>query len=124
MERSLGLSRSCASPASAAFALCVALLIAWMNPALALDTVRLGKAVPNSFAFGATEVGIEAKIFESEGLEIAVSSFRGDAQMQQALAAGSLDIGLGSGPGLGFRAPDPSRGDRKSTRLNSSHVKI
>jgi NitT/TauT family transport system substrate-binding protein len=91
------------SPASAAFALCVALLIAWANPALALDTVRLGKAVPNSFAFGATEVGIEAKIFESEGLEIAVSSFRGDAQMQQALAAGSLDIGLGSGPGLGFR---------------------
>jgi ABC-type nitrate/sulfonate/bicarbonate transport system substrate-binding protein len=71
--------------------------------ASALDTIRLGKAVPNSFAFGATEVGIEAKIFEAEGLDIAVSSFRGDAQMQQGLAAGSLDIGLGSGPGLGFR---------------------
>jgi len=71
--------------------------------ACALDTIRLGKAVPNSFAFGATEVGIEAKIFESEGLDVAVSSFRGDAQMQQALAAGSLDVGLGSGPGLGFR---------------------
>ena len=103
MERPLGFSRSCTSPASPAFALCAALLIAWINPALALDTVRLGKAVPNSFAFGATEVGIEAKIFESEGLEVTVSSFRGDAQMQQALAAGSLDIGLGSGPGLGFR---------------------
>jgi NitT/TauT family transport system substrate-binding protein len=103
MERRLGSSRSYASPASVALALYVALLIAWANPALALDTVRLGKAVPNSFAFGATEVGIEAKIFESEGLEITVSSFRGDAQMQQALAAGSLDIGLGSGPGLGFR---------------------
>jgi NitT/TauT family transport system substrate-binding protein len=71
--------------------------------AFALDTVRLGKAVPNSFAFGATEVGIDAKIFEGEGLEITVSSFRGDAQMQQAMAAGSLDVGLGSGPGLGFR---------------------
>jgi NitT/TauT family transport system substrate-binding protein len=71
--------------------------------AFALDTIRLGKAVPNSFAFGATEVGIDAKIFEREGLDIAVSSFRGDAQMQQALAAGSLDMGLGSGPGLGFR---------------------
>jgi NitT/TauT family transport system substrate-binding protein len=71
--------------------------------AFALDTVRLGKAVPNSFAFGATEVGIDAKIFEGEGLEITVSSFRGDAQMQQALAADSLDVGLGSGPGLGFR---------------------
>jgi ABC-type nitrate/sulfonate/bicarbonate transport system substrate-binding protein len=72
-------------------------------PAFALDTIRLGKAVPNSFAFGAAEVGIEAKIFEKEGLDVAISSFRGDAQMQQALAAGSLDVGLGSGPGLGFR---------------------
>jgi NitT/TauT family transport system substrate-binding protein len=74
------------------------------SAAFALDKVRLGKAVPNSFAFAATEVGIEAKIFEKEGLEIEVTSFRGDAQMQQALAAGSIDVGLGSGPGLGFRA--------------------
>ena len=74
------------------------------SAAFALDKVRLGKAVPNSFAFGATEVGIEAKIFDKEGIEVEVTSFRGDAQMQQALAAGSLDVGLGSGPGLGFRA--------------------
>jgi NitT/TauT family transport system substrate-binding protein len=70
----------------------------------ALDAVRLGKAVPDSFAFGAAEVGIDAKIFEQEGLDIVVSSFRGDAQLQQGLAAGSIDVGLGSGPGLGFRA--------------------
>src|SRR6266436_1355630 len=84
-------------------ALIAALLLHIATPSLALDTVRLGKAVPNSFAFGASEVGIEAKIFAGEGLDIAVSSFRGDAQLQQALAAGSLDVGLGSGPGLGFR---------------------
>src|SRR5712691_3500064 len=78
-------------------------LLQIITPSLALDTIRLGKAVPNSFAFGATEVGVDAKIFAQEGLDIAVSSFRGDAQLQQALAAGSLDIGLGSGPGLGFR---------------------
>jgi NitT/TauT family transport system substrate-binding protein len=89
--------------ALARIVLLAGLLIHCGAPALALDTVRLGKAVPNSFAFAATEVGIDAKIFEREGLQIAVSSFRGDAQMQQALAAGSLDIGLGSGPGLGFR---------------------
>src|SRR5262249_59479988 len=41
--------------------------------------------------------------FEQEGLEIVATGFRGDAQMQQALAAGSVDVGLGSGPGLGFR---------------------
>src|SRR5258708_30122937 len=53
--------------------------------AAALDKVRLGKAVPNSFAFGATEVGMEARIFDKEGIEIEVTSFRGDAQLQQAL---------------------------------------
>src|SRR5690348_10086155 len=74
------------------------------NLAFALDTVRLGKAVPNSFAFGVTEVGMQAKIFEHENIEIAVTSFRGDAQLQQGLAAGSVDVGLGSGPGMGFRA--------------------
>jgi NitT/TauT family transport system substrate-binding protein len=80
-----------------------ALVGATGGAALALDKVRVGKAVPNSFAFGTTEVGIEAKIFEKEGLEIEVTSFRGDAQMQQALTANSVDIGLGSGPGMGFR---------------------
>jgi len=74
------------------------------NVAHALDQVRVGKAVPNSFAFGATEVGIEAKTFAQEGLEVVATGFRGDAQLQQTLAAGSVDIGLGSGPGLGFRA--------------------
>src|SRR5262249_50558877 len=71
--------------------------------ALALDQVRVGKAVPNSFAFGATEVGIAAKTFEQEGLEVVATGFRGDAQLQQAMAAGSVDVGLGSGPSLGFR---------------------
>ena len=82
----------------------LAVLTLLPSSAAALDQVRLGKAVPNSFAFGATEVGIEAKIFEKESIEVEVTSFRGDAQLQQALAAGSLDVGLGSGPGLGFRA--------------------
>jgi NitT/TauT family transport system substrate-binding protein len=87
-----------------AVACMLAVLVIWPHAALALDKVRLGKAVPNSFAFGATEVGMEAKIFEQEGIEIEVTSFRGDAQLQQALAAGGVDVGLGSGPGLGFRA--------------------
>src|SRR5262245_15606295 len=82
----------------------LAALALWpAGAAFALDKVRLGKAVPNSFAFGATEAGMEAKIFEQEGLEIEVTSFRGDAQLQQALAAGSLDVALGSRPALGFR---------------------
>ncbi len=74
------------------------------TPAFAADTVRQGKAVPNSFAFGVAEVGIEAKIFEKEGIDLQVASFRGDAQMQQALASGAVDVGFGSGPAMGFHA--------------------
>src|SRR3984893_11708094 len=84
--------------------LLVALAILSGGTARALDTVRLGKAVPNSFAFGAVEVGIDAGLWEKEGIAIEAFGFRGDAQLQQALTAGSVDIGLGSGPGMGFRA--------------------
>src|SRR5215831_13330467 len=72
--------------------------------AFALDKLRFGKAVPNSFAFSTAEIGTDAKIWQQDNVELAVSSFRGDAQMQQALTAGSVDVGVGSGPGLGFRA--------------------
>jgi ABC-type nitrate/sulfonate/bicarbonate transport system substrate-binding protein len=72
--------------------------------AYALDTVRIGKAVPNSFAFSTAEIGTDAGIWATEGIELAVSAFRGDAQMQQALTAGALDVALGSGPSMGFHA--------------------
>jgi NitT/TauT family transport system substrate-binding protein len=75
-----------------------------MRQALAIDKVRFGKSVPNSFAFSTAEIGIDAKIWQQENIELAVSAFRGDAQMQQALTAGAVDIAVGSGPGLGFRA--------------------
>src|SRR5262249_53138479 len=82
----------------------VALLVAiapWPGgEALALEKVRLGKAGPNSFAFGGTEGGIEAKIFASEGIGVEVTRFWGGAQVQQTLAGGRP----GRGPGFGFRA--------------------
>jgi ABC-type nitrate/sulfonate/bicarbonate transport system substrate-binding protein len=79
-------------------------LILSSRAAFALDKLRFGKSVPNSFAFSTAEVGTDAKIWQQENIELAVSAFRGDAQMQQALAAGALDVAVGSGPGLGFRA--------------------
>ncbi|MEA2990922.1 MAG: NitT/TauT family transport system substrate-binding protein [Alphaproteobacteria bacterium] len=72
--------------------------------ASALDKIRFGKSVPNSFAFSTAEIGIDARIWDQEGIALAVSAFRGDAQMQQALTAGAVDVAVGSGPGLGFRA--------------------
>jgi ABC-type nitrate/sulfonate/bicarbonate transport system substrate-binding protein len=85
-------------------ALLAAPLLLPAGAACALDLVRLGKAVPNSFAFGAAEVGIQAKIFEQEGIDLQVTSFAGDARIQQALTADGIDVAVGSGPGLGFRA--------------------
>jgi len=82
----------------------VALVTFASGQALALDKVRIGKAVPNSFAFSTAEIGIDAKIWQQENIDLAVSAFRGDAQMQQALTAGAVDVALGSGPGMGFRA--------------------
>ena len=72
--------------------------------ALAQDKLRIGKSVPNSWAFSATDVGVQTGIFKQEGIELAISSFKGDAQMQAGLTAGAVDVALGSGPGLGFRA--------------------
>ena len=39
-----------------------AALVAAPAAAVALDKVRLGKAVPNSFAFSTTEVGIKPRL--------------------------------------------------------------
>ena len=88
---------------SMAIALIGALVLA-SAPALAQDKLRIGKSVPNSWAFAATDVGVQAGIFKQEGIELAISSFKGDAQMQAGLTAGAVDVALGSGPGLGFRA--------------------
>jgi ABC-type nitrate/sulfonate/bicarbonate transport system substrate-binding protein len=66
------------------------------------DAVRIGKAVTSSFPFSALELGKEQGIWASEGIDLQISAFRGDGQMQQALTAGVIDFGLGSGPGMGY----------------------
>jgi NitT/TauT family transport system substrate-binding protein len=72
-------------------------------PALA-ETLRVGKAGRTAFSFVPAEVGNQTGIFKNNGLDLDISSFGGDAKVQQAMAADSIDIGLGSGPGLAFIA--------------------
>jgi NitT/TauT family transport system substrate-binding protein len=72
--------------------------------ALAADTVRVGKAVPFAWTFTPIDVGIDVGIFAKQGLELQVTSFAGDARLQQGLVSDSIDFGLGSGPGMGFLA--------------------
>jgi NitT/TauT family transport system substrate-binding protein len=73
-------------------------------PARAADTLRAGKAIINSFPMAALEVGKEHGVFGAENIDLVISTFRGDGQMQQALTANAVDIGIGSGPGMGYAA--------------------
>jgi NitT/TauT family transport system substrate-binding protein len=72
--------------------------------ALAADSLRVGKAVPFAWTFTPIDVGIDVGIFAKQGLELAVTGFSGDARLQQGLVSDSIDLGLGSGPGMGFLA--------------------
>jgi ABC-type nitrate/sulfonate/bicarbonate transport system substrate-binding protein len=66
--------------------------------------VRVGKSVTQPFPFAPIEIGLEKGIWARHGLELEVSIFAGDAKLQQALVANSVDFGLGSGPSIGFLA--------------------
>lgn len=67
-----------------------------------LQTLRVGKAVPEAFTFTPLDIGIRKGFFKENGLEIQETAFAGDAKMQQAMAGNSIDIGVGSGPALAF----------------------
>src|SRR5262249_58759690 len=56
------------------FIVLIAALLPLATSCLALDTIRLGKAVPHSFAFRAAEVGVDAQIFARGGLAVVLSS--------------------------------------------------
>ena len=85
------------------FALAVALAML-AGPASAAEKLRVGKAVPEAFSFTPVEVGIRSGIFPKNNLDIESIAFAGDARMQQAAAADSIDILLGSGPAMAFIA--------------------
>lgn len=71
-------------------------------PADAAETVHVGKAVPSAFTFVPLDIGVKEGIFAKYGLDVSIIDFTGDAKLQQGLTAGSIDFGLGSGPGMAF----------------------
>jgi len=73
-----------------------------MPGARALDKIHVGNPSDIAWAFVPPFVGIEAGIFKKYDLDVDVASFGGDQKMQQALNAGSIDIGLGGGPAMSF----------------------
>src|SRR5690349_4264890 len=71
-------------------------------PAASAETLRVGKAGREAFSFVPVDVGVRTGIFKKYSLDIEIANFGGDAKLQQAMAADSIDIALGSGPGLAF----------------------
>jgi ABC-type nitrate/sulfonate/bicarbonate transport system substrate-binding protein len=84
----------------AAFAVTASMLAAPSSGAA--ETLRIGKAGREAFSFVPIDVGAQTGIFKKYGLDLEISSFGGDARIQQAMAADGIDVALGSGPGLAF----------------------
>ena len=61
------------------------------------ETLRVGRAAPE-FSFLPLDIGMRNGIFRKNGIEVESSVYSGGGQLQQALTADSIDIGLGSGP--------------------------
>src|SRR5712671_4857204 len=85
------------------------LAIVWLAMAVApaaqaQSKVRVGQPQAGTFQFVPLQVGIETGIFRKHGIEVEVSSFGGGPRVQQAIAADSIDIGMGSGPELALVA--------------------
>jgi NitT/TauT family transport system substrate-binding protein len=86
-------------------ALLAAALLAVATPrsstAADLPVVRVG-AGQLAASFIPIYLGEQAGIWQSVGIKLAFSAFRGEAQLQQALTGNNVDIGLGGGSGLAY----------------------
>ncbi len=91
---------------SAILALVTLLALAPAAPLRAQDlpVVRVGKPEAAALTFMAIEIGQSVGIWKKVGLDVQSAALKGDAQIQQALTSGSIDIGVGSGPALAFLA--------------------
>jgi ABC-type nitrate/sulfonate/bicarbonate transport system substrate-binding protein len=74
------------------------------QPAFAQMKVRVGQPQAGTFQFAPLQVGAEAGIFNRHKIDLEVISFGGGPRVRQAIAADSIDIGIGTGPELAFTA--------------------
>ena len=76
--------------------------LAALAPASAADLIRVGNPSVQSFSFLPLRLGIAHGFFAKYGIEPEEVTLNGSAKLHQAMAAGSLDIALGSGTDLIF----------------------
>ena len=81
---------------------CAAFLAFSASQALAQETLRIGKAGREAFSFAPVDIGDRLGFFKKHNLALQISSFAGEARLQQAMAADGIDISLASGVGMAF----------------------
>jgi NitT/TauT family transport system substrate-binding protein len=84
--------------------LALTLAAACASASRAADILRIGKASPSATPMVPVEVGAQTGIFAKHGIEAQISDFAGGAKLHQAMAADSVDIGVGAGPELALIA--------------------
>ena len=81
----------------------IVVLTSTVAPLPAADMpLTVGKANATSDAITPVNVGDELGIFKKRGLDLKIVDFGGGSKMAQALAAGSIDIGVGAGTEMAF----------------------
>ena len=93
-----------ACPRGVAFAAVLAILNGFLPalPARAADKIRVGNPSVQSFSFVPLRLGVTHGFFAKYGIDPEEVTVNGSAKLHQAMTAGSLDIGLGSGTDLIF----------------------
>jgi NitT/TauT family transport system substrate-binding protein len=86
-----------------ALALCLIAAAAFAPRVEALDKVHAGTAVA-LWAFLPLQIGQEQGFWQKNGIDLDITNNGSDAKLQQALTAGSIDFGLGSGAAMAFAA--------------------
>src|SRR6185437_2580330 len=66
-------------------------------PAGAAEPLKVGKSVPQAFGFVPLDIGVRNGIFQKNGVEVEILNFGGAPRLNEALTAGSVDLGLHSG---------------------------
>jgi ABC-type nitrate/sulfonate/bicarbonate transport system substrate-binding protein len=85
------------------FALAAA-IVAFPALARAEPPLTVGKAIATASVMLPVDLGVEFGIFKKHGLDVKVVDFTGGSKLAQAMAAGSVDVGLSTGTGMAFTA--------------------
>jgi ABC-type nitrate/sulfonate/bicarbonate transport system substrate-binding protein len=85
------------------------LVAAWAGivPAIAparADTLRAGTPAEKNFTFLPLRIGVDRGAFKKYDLDVEVTDFGGGAKLQQAFAAGAVDVAVSAGTDMAFIA--------------------